>query len=37
MKESVGLPVHERDLKTQGEVLDLLLIAGPGETTARNQ
>jgi len=34
MKESVGLPVHERDLKTQGAVLDLLLIAGPGVMTA---
>jgi hypothetical protein len=35
MKDSVGLPVHERDLKTQGAVLDLLLITGPDVMTAK--
>ena len=35
MKESVGLPVHERDLKTQGAVLDLLLITGSDVMTAK--
>lgn len=35
MKENVGLPVHERDLKTQGAVLDLLLITGPDVMTAK--
>jgi hypothetical protein len=35
MKESVGLPVHERDLKTQGAVLDLLLVVGSGVMTAK--
>jgi hypothetical protein len=35
MKESVGLPVHERDLKAQGAVLDLLLVVGPGVMTGK--
>lgn len=35
MKERIGLPAHERDLKTQGAVLDLLLIEGPGVMTAK--
>jgi hypothetical protein len=35
MKESAGVPVHERDLKTQGAVLDLLLIAGPDVMSAK--
>lgn len=35
MEESAGLPVHERDLKTQGAVLDLLLIVGPDVMTGK--
>jgi hypothetical protein len=35
IKDSAALPVHERDLKTQGAVLDLLLIEGPGVMTAK--
>jgi hypothetical protein len=35
IKDSAGLPVHERDLKTQGAVLDLLLIAAPSVMTAK--
>ena len=36
MEESAGLPIHERDLETQGAVLDLLLIVGPAVMTAKD-